>query len=78
MKDEQALKEITNAEGLLRSERAVEMLFHAYCYVRESDLGRRTCAASLLWSRYRELKRKDHAAEYEMPVNTTTKRQRPQ
>ena len=42
----------------IKLERAVEMLLHAYDYVREVDPADETGAADLVWSKYEELKRK--------------------
>ena len=43
----------------LRLERAVEMLFHAYNYVRRLDPDAESGADDLLGSKYKELKRKE-------------------
>jgi hypothetical protein len=45
-------------EAPLRSERALEMLWHAYNYVRGLNVEGASSAAALLLSNYRELKRK--------------------
>jgi hypothetical protein len=42
-------------EPPLTSERVVEMLLHAYCYVRDVDPDGKTGAANLLWSKYSDL-----------------------
>jgi hypothetical protein len=42
----------------LRPERALEMLWHAYNYVRGLDVEGASSAADLLLSNYRELRRK--------------------
>ena len=42
-------------ESPLRLERAVEMLLHAYSYVREVDPAGESGAANLLWSKYEEV-----------------------
>jgi hypothetical protein len=43
-------------------ERAVEMLMHAYIYVRQSDPTNQSGAAEVLWSKYKELRRTQQLA----------------
>jgi hypothetical protein len=45
-------------EAPLRLNRAIEILLHAYNYVRRVDLDKESRAADLIWSKYEELKRK--------------------
>ena len=42
----------------LKSDRAVEMVLHAYNYVRVVDPDPESGAAELLWTKYKEMKRK--------------------
>jgi hypothetical protein len=45
-------------EAPLRLNRAIEILLHAYKYVRGVDPDKERNAAGLIWTKYQELKRK--------------------